>query len=418
GDERGAREQLEAVARMGAGAGPDDLELFDGYRFGAVRRRLRENAAPIVKSKVEFGIEERDLLPESLAFDATDGSWYVGSLRKRKIVRWSADGVVVDWIASGRDGLGAVLGIKMDAARAELWAASCNDPGGSPAISPPDEATLGRGALYRFRLPGGELGSVHPAGDRESPVCFNDLVIAADGTVYATGTGGIWRLGPESPGVELWHPYAGLLNGIGLNRDGTALYVADHFVGIVRVETASGAETVLAHPATTSLAGVDGLYVHNDYLVAVQNGFRSGPERVLQAFLASDGASVTCVNLLERNHPKYSVPTTGVPLDGALVYVATSQLDRLDAAGEPAPPQDLISNVFLRVPLLATCTPERRRRSDIDYDPCADALVGSGGGIDAARRRLFQTSCAAALWFDGLFGEQRHVASAQNTSGR
>jgi hypothetical protein len=187
----------------------------------------------------------------------------------------------------------------------------------------------------------------------------------------------------------------------------------------VRIDTASGVDKTVAHPASTSLGGVDGLYFQNNYLVAVQNGFRSGPERVIQAFLAPDGASVTCVNLLERNHSRYSVPTTGTLVDGALVYVATSQLDRLDAEGEPAPADDLVPNVFLRVPLLANCTPERRERTDADYDPCADFSVSSDdGGIEAARRRLYETSCAAALWFDGLFGEQRHVASARNTSGR
>ncbi|MEO8277215.1 MAG: hypothetical protein ABI639_13460 [Thermoanaerobaculia bacterium] len=38
--------------------------------------------------------------------------------------------------------------------------------------------------------------------------------------------------------------------------------------------------------------------------------------------------------------------------------------------------------------------------------------------IDETRRVMYETLCGAALWFDGLFGEQNNIASAKRTSGR
>lgn len=38
--------------------------------------------------------------------------------------------------------------------------------------------------------------------------------------------------------------------------------------------------------------------------------------------------------------------------------------------------------------------------------------------LDAAQRRLHQTVCGAALWFDGLFGEKGDLAAARKTYGR
>jgi len=37
--------------------------------------------------------------------------------------------------------------------------------------------------------------------------------------------------------------------------------------------------------------------------------------------------------------------------------------------------------------------------------------------VDRTRRRLYETACAASLWFDGLFGDERHLPEARNVSG-
>ncbi|HLF57374.1 MAG TPA: hypothetical protein VI942_11065 [Thermoanaerobaculia bacterium] len=62
--------------------------------------------------------------------------------------------------------------------------------------------------------------------------------------------------------------------------------------------------------------------------------------------------------------------------------------------------------------------PRTVRQELIEGGPCVEPKPQGEPAIDAARRRLFQTICGAALWFDGLFGEQRHVGAAERATGR
>jgi hypothetical protein len=50
--------------------------------------------------------------------------------------------------------------------------------------------------------------------------------------------------------------------------------------------------------------------------------------------------------------------------------------------------------------------------------PCRDSSDPAEPLIDEARRRMYETLCGAALWFDGLFGENQNVTSARRASGR
>lgn len=50
--------------------------------------------------------------------------------------------------------------------------------------------------------------------------------------------------------------------------------------------------------------------------------------------------------------------------------------------------------------------------------PCEAPVLGADARIDRARRRLYETTCSAALWFDGLFGESGDVAAARDVYGR
>lgn len=53
-------------------------------------------------------------------------------------------------------------------------------------------------------------------------------------------------------------------------------------------------------------------------------------------------------------------------------------------------------------------------------NPCRQRNPADAPAIDDAHRKLYETLCGAALWFDGLFGERNElaIASARGTSGR
>ncbi len=78
--------------------------------------------SPITRGRVAFTLADREIIPESLAYDPAARSFYVGSLYKRKISRIVDDGRVTDFVPQARDGIWGVLGIKIDPVRRELWA--------------------------------------------------------------------------------------------------------------------------------------------------------------------------------------------------------------------------------------------------------------------------------------------------------
>ena len=293
-----------------------------------------------------FVLAERDLLPESIAFDEASGSFFVGSMHRRKIVRRAADGTVSDWTGPGQ-GLWSIIGIKVDPSAGVLWANSCNLGDELPMI-PADSASLGRGALLRLRLADGSVVGRYEPPASARPICFNDLALGAGGEVYLTaGTKGLWRLRSDSDTLEhllrdstLW------LNGIATGPDG-ALYAADDTRGPILVDTASGRWRLVTAPPADTLRGIDGLYVHGGSLVWIQNGVE--PARVVRAPLREAGATLGPLEVLEAGHPDYLVPTTGAIVGDTLFYVATAQLDAIRPGGAMAPVDSMRENVILRM---------------------------------------------------------------------
>jgi sugar lactone lactonase YvrE len=294
-----------------------------------------------------FVLPERDLLPESMAFDPKTGSFFIGSMHRRKIVRRDRDGRVRDWAGPER-GLWSIIGIKIDAASGELWANSCN-MGDELPMTPAEPATVGRGALLRLRLADGSVIRRYEPPETARPICFNDLALSPAGDVYLTaGTGGLWRLPRGGDTLaRLIRDSTPWLNGVATGP--AALYVADDSMGPLLVDPASGRWRRVTAPAKATLRGIDGLYVHGRALVWVQNGV--DPARVVQARLTGEGATLGDLRVLDVGHPDYAVPTTGVVVGDTLFYVATAQLDAIRPRGRLAPADSMRENVILRLPI-------------------------------------------------------------------
>ncbi|HEU5041217.1 MAG TPA: hypothetical protein VFT84_10370 [Gemmatimonadales bacterium] len=295
-----------------------------------------------------FVLAERDLLPESIAWDPASRSFFVGSMYRRKIVRRDAAGRVSDW-AGPDQGLWSIIGIKVDTAAGVLWANSCNI-GDELPMTPADSATVGRGALLRLRLADGAVVARHEPPAAARPVCFNDLAVSTSGDVFLTaGRKGLWRLPSGADTLErvvadttLW------LNGVAAAPDG-AVYAADDATGPLRVDPATGRWERVRPAAADTLRGIDGLYVHRGALVWIQNGVE--PARVVRAPLSEDGTGMRELRILDQGHADYAIPTTGVVVGDTLFYVATAQLDAIRPGGRLAPADSMRENVILRVGL-------------------------------------------------------------------
>jgi hypothetical protein len=308
--------------------------------------------SPVARGRIAFSLADRELIPESVAYDPADRAFYVGSMYKRKIIRISADGQVSDFIRTGADGIWSVLGMKVDPARRELWANACNLEDRSPPMLPDDPATRGQGGVFRYDLKTGTLIRKYVVGWAMAPRCFNDLVFAPDGSVYfSSGPDGIYRIAPGATRAEL---FSSFINGIAISDDGRLLFLGD-YRGVRIMDVATRDARPIAVPAGETLGGVDGLYVRGRTLVAVQNGLRARPARVIQAELTSSLDTVTCLAVLDRNRPEFDIPTTGVLVDNELFYVASSQLRRFNEDKTIFPADKLTESVIIRTPLQLPC---------------------------------------------------------------
>ena len=126
---------------------------------------------PQAVSQVAFQLDERDLVPEGIAYDPVGGDLYLGSIRKSKILRLSSGGEVETFVPSGMGGLSGVLGLRVDPQRRILWAASFQ----GASVEGFDPATPGETGAYAFSLDDGSLLQSHVIEMMDENHLFNDM---------------------------------------------------------------------------------------------------------------------------------------------------------------------------------------------------------------------------------------------------
>lgn len=353
GNREAAAARLEAALRLGSGLDVKDdpavAPILDGAAGAGVRTAAAALSSPVATSQEAFRLPERDLIPEGIAYDPVAKHFYVGSIYKRKIVRVDAGGRASDFVGEGRDGLLAVLGMKVDAAGRTLWAAT----EGTLSMRGGTNDDVGRSALVQYDLRTGRLLKKVEVGPDPAPHLFNDLVLGGDGSVFLTDSehGSVWRLGPGADRLQpvgaprsLEYP-----NGIALSSDGRRLFVA-HLGGIVVLDLATGHRSPLPHPESLTLAGIDGLYRRGHDLVAVQNGLE--PPRIVVFAMTGGEDRVLGLRVLERGHPLFpAIPTTGAIAEDDLYYIANAQLRAFGPDNRIFPLDRLQEPVVLRTPL-------------------------------------------------------------------
>jgi sugar lactone lactonase YvrE len=322
---------LRAMASKHAGLDP---RVGDGFQnlatdpeFLALKQEIRRENPPVNKARPAFSIAEADLLSEGIAWSARQKSFYLGSA-KHKIIALDEKGNVRDFAPAGDSGLGMVVGLRVDDRRGELWAAS-------EQFSP--KPGLLRG-VFRYRLADGKLIAKYPAPSDGADL-VNDLVVAQDGTVYATASnsGSLLLIQPGSERIATFLPPHSLPdpNGITVSADGRFLFVAGWY-GITRVELKSKATLLLKSAPSISAGCIDGLYEYEGDLVGIQNCVHD-TGRVLRLHLNAQQDAIVSCQVLESYNPLFEGITTGAIAGGQFFFVANTQLHKMAADGSVPP---------------------------------------------------------------------------------
>jgi hypothetical protein len=304
------------------------------------------------RSEIAFQLPERDLIPEGICYDPEEDVFYLGSIRKSKILKISRDGEVEVFVQPIEGEERGYLGMRIDLNRRILWANWHQD---LQPNDPDPERQLWTG-ISKFDLESGQLIREYLIEKTDKNHLFNDVAIARDGTVYLTSFsyGMIYTVNSVTDEIQeyLQMPEGIWNNGIDITPDDRYLFVVGNDrIFRVNVETEELFE--LPIPENQIIGYGDGLYFYEGNLLAI-TGHREEDRRVnrvVRMHLSETLDQITAIDVLDRDHPLYSNPTTGAIAGDWFYYIATAQFEKFDEEGNLAPWEELSDTYILRLRL-------------------------------------------------------------------
>lgn len=292
------------------------------------------------KLEKAFEIQEKDLIPEGIAYDPSSNAFYVGSIYKNKIIKITEAGKVTDFVPEGAYGSWAYLGLKVNENTGELWA--CR----SEMTNTKD--STGFSGIFRYNLKTGVLKKKYISKDAGH--LFNDLTFH-EGDTYFTDSeeGSIYRIDRAQDSLKIFIGAGSFIypNGITLHPDGSGLIVSTAR-GLQKVNLKTKEITPLIHPGYF-IIGVDGLYSYKNSLIGLCNIIK--PEAVNQYVFNARADTIESVNTLACAHPDFYNATTGAIKNGWFYFIANSFVSQLKEDGHLKDEKSLRNLLIYRVKL-------------------------------------------------------------------
>jgi len=317
-----AKAEVQYILEMGQAEDALLTAPFDSLHLDVA---VAANRKPVANATLAEELQDTGLLPEDIDYDASTKRFFLTSVLEKKIVTVGPDGKIRDF-APAPDGW-PMLALKIDPERHRLWATEVALKG----FSIVQKSDWARSAVLCYNLDNGRL-LFRIEGPENS--ALGDMALMRDGVpVVSDGEGGgVYRvddgktleridrgdfISPQTPSVS---------------ADGRSFFVPDYLRGIGILDLTTRQVRWLAMDNKFILNGIDGLYLHGDSILAVQNG--SSPERVISFRLDPSHSKVTSQNVIEAATNTIGDPTHGVIVGSDFYYIANSGWDTLDDSGE------------------------------------------------------------------------------------
>jgi len=304
--------------------------IQDQPDFQMIRNKIEAMKKPVRNSTEAFKLYERDLVPEGMCYDPVSQVFYFGSTYKEKIIKVDMNGHPTDFCTERQDGLRTVLGMKVDPERRFLWV---NTAVGNPPPRDVNPEEAGWSGLFKYDLNTGNLIKKYTLHRKGETHLFNDVAFSPQGDVYVTDSnnGAIYTVSHEADSLTLFIKSDALRypNGIALSPDGKMIYLANSGSEIFIIDSKTKTITPLHHPDTCTTYGIDGLYLYENSLIAVQNNL----ERITRFYLDATGRTAVKMDILEANNPVLDIPTTGAIFEDTFYYIANCPLRAFNPDG-------------------------------------------------------------------------------------
>jgi len=322
GETREAMDLLKQCVALEEGFDPSGgrefLGLHNERAFTEMVERVKSRFPAVAAARRALVTEDKDLIPEGLAWDQKREVFYLGSLHRRKIVQIDLASHVSDFLQPSPERFLPILGIRTDPRDGTIWADTWEEKTGASQSEILHIDADGK-LLARFAPQRGESHG------------FNDLVVRKAGDIFTTDSlsNQVLRLDPASRAFSPLQLHRPLFypNGIALADDDRTVFIADA-LGVLKYDTVTAKSSDVAPGPRNTLAGADGLYWYHGSLIAIQNGI--GTPRVAAHKLAADDTRVSKVTIMEFRTPFTALPTTGAIRGSDFYFIANSQIDNLN----------------------------------------------------------------------------------------
>ena len=347
-----ALSHLARIAEMGlvmpAEKDGDLNSIKDTPQFQLILKRFQASKTPVIRSSTAFTVHEKGLITEGLAFDPVEGTFFVSSVHKRKILKITKNGEATTF-ASEQDGLFSVLGMSVDAKRRDLWVTTT----AFPQMVNFKKEDQGVSAVFKFDLQTNKLVKKYLLSNSTKKHALGDLTIRSNGDVFTTDSlsPAVYVIRAQQDQIELLleDPGFGSPQGLAFSGDEQHLFMADYSTGLFDIDVKTRRVTHLAPLAGATLLGIDGLYFHKGSLIGVQNGVT--PQRIVRISLNKDLRRAERLEVLEANNPVFLEPTLGVLVKDTFYFIANSQWPLVDENGKLAAEDKLRDPVVLKMNL-------------------------------------------------------------------
>jgi hypothetical protein len=307
-------------------------------RWSSIVQQFAKNSESVGLNRPFTKFDDPGLLTEDIAFSAQSRTFYLTSIREKKVLRVSKGSDATALADFSKDPGWPLMAVVADDPRGVLWVTAAAMPNFEPA----PKTDSGRSALLEIEMASGKLRHRYDFPDDGTPHVPGDAALAPNGDLIISDglSGAVYRfrdgtftridhgefLSPQTPAIS---------------ADG-AIIVPDYIRGLARVTPDSQKPVTWIANSSSVLIGIDGLYFAPDTnrddptLYAIQNG--TSPHRILAIHLDSKLRSVKSADVLLSNTSGLGEPTHGVfTRDGAFFFIANSGWDQLDDNGKPKP---------------------------------------------------------------------------------
>lgn len=299
---------------MNTGFKPEEDSDFEGIDFAVIKELKEFLNKEISHGQIAFTNSELDLHPESVAYDPKSKAFFLNSVRKGKILKYSKG--EFEEFSSGH---WAVMGMKVNGQY--LWACEV----ATNEFQAFDKKDQGKTALLQFDLKTGKLINRY---EMEGGHWFGDLIFDQDGNPLISDSMSPIIYTLKEGEIQVFRDCSEKLfnlQGLALDQNKNLLYIADFKVGLHVLDLSTNEISKLSHSNTMSTKGTDGLYLYENSLITIQNGVR--PFRVSKFTLNQAGKGIESVEYLDKARPEFGEPTLGVLVGDDLYYVANSPWD-------------------------------------------------------------------------------------------